>query len=316
MVAGVSRYAANARARARYVEGLQLLRAGDDADAVALWEALRSDTSSFPDVYTQLAKYYDDAQDDPQHAIAVLDSMRKHGLDTPEMHIQLAEAYVKVKDTRAVTEGKAAVLAAPTSWRAHMALMAAYGYAYDSTDAIAELNAAERLAKPNAAMFLEGAEYGASSYNYPVAQDQANRCIAIEPTNAEAWYVLGLSVASRPTPKHLAEAVSDFQMSIQLKPQIYLSQMELGNVYLQLGSLVLAQHYLERARILNDAMPPGGSVPIQTMQDRTRIDHFLMEVYQKQHDPIDAEIMRLEDNAINMRIQKSLQAGQLGGSSR
>ena len=55
---------------------------------------------------------------------------------------------------------------------------------------------AERLApRDNTELCLFGARYAASTHDYEAVEEQARRCVAIDPNLAQAWYYLGLSLS-------------------------------------------------------------------------------------------------------------------------
>jgi tetratricopeptide (TPR) repeat protein len=245
------------------------------------------------------------AHGDLARAVGVLEDMRQRGLDPPDRRIVLAVAYGKMNDPRALAAAKEATETAPDSLRAHMALLTAYTRVYDKPNALAELRVAERLApRNNTELCLFGAGYAASSHDYGVVEEQARRCVAIDPRLAQAWYYLGLALGQSATTTAWAEAETSLQKSTALAGDSYPAWLELGSVEIQLGRDVEAVNSLERARTIGTSVVSAAGSTRQQLQDVIRIDHLLSKAYHRRGMAAQEAEMRRECDTLNERVQR------------
>jgi tetratricopeptide (TPR) repeat protein len=245
------------------------------------------------------------ARGDPSQAVVVLDDMYRRGLDPVERRIVLAVAYGKMNDPRALAAAKDATAAAPDSLRAHMALLTAYTRVYDKPDAMAELRGAERLAPPdNTELCLFGAGYAASTHDYDAVEEQARRCVAIDPKLAQGWYYLGLALGQGSSSAGWSEAETSLRQSVALAADSYPAWLELGSVSVRLGRDAEAADCLERARTIAAPLmtSPGGGTR-QQLQDLIRVDHLLLKVYHRRGLLAKEGEVRRECDDLNERVQ-------------
>jgi tetratricopeptide (TPR) repeat protein len=242
---------------------------------------------------------------DPSQAAALLEDMERRGLDPVERRIVLAVAYGKMNDPRALAAARDATAAAPDSLRAHMALLTACTRVYDKPGAMAELRVAERLAPAgNTELCLFGAGYAASTHDYEAVEEQARRCVAVDPKLAQAWYYLGLALGQGSSSAAWSEAETSLRRSVALAADSYPAWLELGSVAIRLGRDADAVDPLERAHTLAAPLvaPPAAGTR-QQLQDLIRIDHLLLKAYHRRGLLAKEEEMRRECDGLNERVQ-------------
>jgi tetratricopeptide (TPR) repeat protein len=244
------------------------------------------------------------ARGDLAEAVRILEEMPRRGLDPLERRIVLAVAYGKANDPRALDAAKAAAEAAPDSLRAHMALLSGYARIFDKPNVVAQLAAAQRLAPPgNTELCLFGARYGAQTHDYRLAEEQARRCVAVDPRLAQAWYYLGLSLAQSTSRERWAEAETSLETSVLLAPDFHPGWLELGHLYVRLSREADAVASLERARSIGQGLLSSAPTR-QHFQDVIRAAHLLGKAYRAQGRTAEEVKMRRECDALNERMQR------------
>jgi len=293
---------ANAASFNTYMDGVRLMQAGREQEAVSTWESLRTKDPSFPDSYNALATYYNNLGD-AQQAITVLDGAKANHVDTPDLRLALAEAYVRLGDKRAMAAAKEAVKLEPNNYRSHLTLSTAYAQAFDVPHAMQELTAAQQLDSRDPVLYLLGAEYTATSNDYPQVEAQAQKAVELNPKLAEGWYYLGWAIESGASTDRLPEARQALEKAVQIKPEGFASWVALGETCWRLHDGDAALANLTKARALGATLPPGSIMDQKRLQDRLTTDHLLLEIYHSRNQTAREAEIRNESNSLSSQIQ-------------
>lgn len=289
----------------RYMEAVHLAETGDYEDAVAIWRRLMVEYPSFPYTYFQLGRFYTKTGHAAQ-AVPLLQSLVSEHPTFPEAQQTLAEACLAIGDGQcALQAAKQAVAQSPHSGTAHDLLSAAYGKSGDLGDCIREVLTAERYAPSNAAIWLHGANIFQQAQDVRLTEQQARRCIQLDPNNARAWYLLGWALNNEPGRPESLEALHALQRATALQPQDPLALAELGAVYLKLQRNREAVQTLLNALHVTAVPDANGGYSQKHLLARARVARLLGIAFLRMHKPDAAQKMFTECQVLSQRADKA-----------
>ncbi|HLI48955.1 MAG TPA: tetratricopeptide repeat protein [Chthonomonas sp.] len=289
----------------RYMEAVHLAEAGDYGHAVAIWQQLLVEYPSFPYTYFQLGRFYTQTGHAAQ-AVPLLQRLVSKNPKFPEAQQVLAEACLAINDAPcALQAAKQAVAQSPHSGVAHDLLSAAYGKSGDLGDCIQEVLLAERYAPSNATIWLHGANIFQQAQNVRLTEQQARRCVLLNPNDGRAWYLLGWALNNEPGASNELKALQALQRAVALQPQDALALTELGAVYLRLQRNREAVETLLKARHVTALPDADGGYSQKHLLARARVARLLAIAFLRTHKQADAQRMFMECQVLSHEADKA-----------
>jgi len=107
---------------------------------------------------------------------------------------------------------------------------------------------------------------------FPAAEVEklARKAIAQAPNSGEAYYHLGLAIASTVDPKRYPEAMQAFKRASELAPSSAVTLIEMGKLYSQMGDNDRAEAMLKHAGRLLDMQRARGALPASRLEEWLR----------------------------------------------
>jgi tetratricopeptide (TPR) repeat protein len=180
------------------------------------------------------------AQDKPEEAAEALDKAAKLAPDDMDILYHRGRAHLLVSKNSYGRMFKVD----PRSWRVHQVIAQANGEADRHMDAVAEYQAAIKLAPAQPGLHEElGSEYR-SLGKIQEAEDAYLRELEIDPNNVLAKYKLGVLTVEKGDP---AKGKVLIEAALRQKPGLLHSDYNLGRAEMLLGNDAAASRLLERA---------------------------------------------------------------------
>jgi len=289
----------------RYMDAVHLAEAGDYVHAVAIWQRLLVEYPSFPYTYFQLGRFYARTGHAVQ-AVPLLQRLVSQHPRFPEAQQVLAEACLAINDAScALQAAKQAAAQSPHSGVAHNLLAAAYGKSGDLGDCIREVLLAERYAPSNATIWLHGANIFQQAQDVRLTEQQARRCVQLDPNNGRAWYLLGWALNNEPGAPNELKALHALQRAAALQPQDPLTLTELGDVYLRLQRYREAVQTLSKARNITALPEADGGYSQKHLLARARVARLLAIAFLRTYKQADAKRMFMECQVLSHEADKA-----------
>lgn len=234
------------------------------------------------------------AAENPEDAVVALDKAAKLAPDNPDILYHRGRAHLLISKE----SYERMFHADPNSWRVHQVLAQADSESGRDTDAIAEYQAAIKLAPGQPGLHEELATAFSKSGKPDEAEAELRRELEIDPNNVLARYKLGTLEAERGEGAKGKELIEG---ALRENPSLKYSAYYLGRAEMELGNNAAA------ADAFNQAISEAGAEPEMVQQAW----YQLGIVYRRLHRIEDAQkafatFQKLKDDA-SQRLQERLQ---------